>query len=177
MLVTNVLSSTIQNIIHSQCHHSKSQFPNDYTTSCQPEILNHYQKPANCMFWSLHIIILTRASRYSTLLSNVVSFSFSTASRERQDMSVIKQTEITPWVISIWVLNYYLNGFYNRPCVSSCSNCIAIVPNGDGMQTLPDFTIVMFRKVQYKSNFVLERIYIFHQVSKVWLIIINLNLD
>lgn len=141
MLVTNVLSSTMQNVMHWQCHHSKSHFPNDYTTSCQP--------------WSLHIIILTRASRYSTLLSNVVSFSFSTASRERQDMSVIKQTEIISWVINIWVLNYYLNGFYNRPCIPSCSNCIAIVPNGDSMQTLPHFTIVMFRKVQYKSNFVL----------------------
>jgi len=144
---------------------------------CQPEILNHYQKPANCMFLSLHIIILTRASRYSTLLSNVVSFSFSTASRERQDMSVIKQTEITPWVINIWVLNYYLNGFYNRPCVPSCSNCIAIVPNGDGMQTLPDVTIVMFRKVQYKSNFVLGMNVHLPPSIKFWLIIINnLNL-
>jgi hypothetical protein len=110
VLVTSVLSSTIQNVIHWQCNHSKSHFTNDYTTSCQPEILNHYQKPGNYMFWALHIIILTRASRYSTLLSNVVSFSFSTASRERQDMST-KQTEITPWVINIWVLNYYLNGF------------------------------------------------------------------
>lgn len=110
MLVTNVLSSTIQNVIHWQCHHSKSQLPNDYTTSCQPDILNHYQKPTNCMFWSLHII-LTRASRYSTLLSNVVSFSFSTASRERQDMSVIKQTEINPWVINIWVLTITWMGF------------------------------------------------------------------
>jgi hypothetical protein len=34
--------------------------------------------------------ILTRASRYSTLLSNVVSFSFSTASRERHDISVME---------------------------------------------------------------------------------------
>jgi len=164
-------------LIHWQCHHSKSQFPNAYTTGCQQEILNHYHKPANCMFWSLHIIILTRASRYSTLLSNVVSFSFSTASRERQDMSVIKQTDITPSVINIWVLNYYLSGFYNRPCVLSCSNCIAIVPNVDGMQTLLDFTILMFRKVQYKSNFVLGSNIHFHQESKVWLIIINnLNL-
>jgi len=46
-----------------------------------------------------------------------------------------------------WVLN--------RPCVPSCSNCIAIVPYGDGMQTLPDFTIAMLREVQHKSNFVL----------------------
>jgi hypothetical protein len=48
--------------------------------------------------------ILTRASRYSTLLSNVVSFSFSTASRERHDMSVIKETDIVSFVINTkWV--------------------------------------------------------------------------
>jgi hypothetical protein len=156
VLETNVLFSTIQTVIEWHCHHSKSQFPNNYKTSCQPEILNHLQKPTNHMFWPLPIIILTRASRYSTLLSNVVSFSFSTASRERHDMSVIKQTEITSWVTSIWVINYYLNRFKNRSHVPGCSYCFAIVPNGDRTQTLPDLTIVKFRRASTSQILYLE---------------------